>query len=52
MFSGTIKLTNIDDYLAPSNACIKPIPPASSTGKVKALSLKDCLACSGCVTSA
>jgi iron only hydrogenase large subunit-like protein len=51
MFSGTIKLANIDDYITPANACVKPVAPAED-GKIQPLTLKDCLACSGCVTSA
>jgi iron only hydrogenase large subunit-like protein len=78
-FSGAVKLTNLDDYIAPSQECIKPIKfdktadkfsPTSLSiqedgsyveidqqGKATKLekakiTLNDCLACSGCVTSA
>lgn len=81
-FSGAVKLGDLDDFLAPSQACIKPqIDEAKAKkskqegGSVKiemdmsddfghfdqinttakstaAITLADCLACSGCVTSA
>jgi len=86
-FSGAVKLANVDDYLAPSAACIKPVldgkesvveaPTKANKGatikieledvpagahfnqirlddskKSATVSLNDCLACSGCVTSA
>ena len=38
---------DLNDYLAPSLDCVKPV-----TEKTKTLSLTDCLACSGCITSA
>eukprot|EP01103_Thecamoeba_quadrilineata_P018733 TRINITY_DN7316_c0_g1_i1.p1 TRINITY_DN7316_c0_g1~~TRINITY_DN7316_c0_g1_i1.p1 ORF type:complete len:487 (+),score=95.69 TRINITY_DN7316_c0_g1_i1:48-1508(+) len=79
LFSGALRLTGLDDFLGPSQSCIKPVTtpaptPSStsqrierdktglyeideSTGKKQKLetatvSLEDCLACSGCVTSA
>ncbi|KAG8230156.1 hypothetical protein J437_LFUL010407 [Ladona fulva] len=78
MFSGALQLTNLDDFITPSQECIKPIKiekTVSSTGaKIKIeddgsyvqiresgeretlakveISLSDCLACSGCITSA
>lgn len=83
-FSGALQLTDLDDYIGPSQECIKPTKVeksqgvrlnkkrpkikladdgsytevnSSSTEPVKTLpkaevSLSDCLACSGCVTSA
>ncbi|KAG1148411.1 hypothetical protein G6F37_000417 [Rhizopus arrhizus] len=79
-FSSAIVLTDLNDYISPSQACIKPVEIEKSQenkgpseikvdkeggyyeisqddGKEKKLekasiSLNDCLACSGCVTSA
>uniref|UniRef100_A0A452F409 Cytosolic iron-sulfur assembly component 3 n=1 Tax=Capra hircus TaxID=9925 RepID=A0A452F409_CAPHI len=77
-FSGALQLTDLDDFIAPSQDCIKPMKvdrrPGSGVAKIhieddgsyfqvsqdggmkkleKAkISLDDCLACSGCVTSA
>ncbi|MCL7038748.1 hypothetical protein MKW94_016826, partial [Papaver nudicaule] len=75
-FSPTLQISDLNDYIAPSQACIvslKGTKAASTTAKkqekaeiqvvvaptVKPLntdpvkiSLKDCLACSGCITSA
>lgn len=75
-FSGVLKLTDLNDYITPSQMCIKPIQgprtnSTNTTGIVKIntntdslnqnttveltkakISLTDCLACSGCVTSA
>ncbi|XP_008854365.1 cytosolic iron-sulfur assembly component 3 isoform X3 [Nannospalax galili] len=77
-FSGVLQLTDLDDFIGPSQECIKPVKvdkkPGSgiakihieddgsyfqvnSDGKTQKLekakvSLNDCLACSGCVTSA
>lgn len=77
-FSGALQLTNLDDFIAPSQECIKPVEikkkTKSKTGskitihdedamsdsghhipqklqKVE-ITLGDCLACSGCITSA
>lgn len=79
MFSGAVKLAELDDFLTPSNKCIvaEPSPDTSSkdtntprgvimiensteighfnqiVGSSSAsITLADCLACSGCVTSA
>ncbi|KAJ9452146.1 hypothetical protein DIPPA_21966 [Diplonema papillatum] len=63
-FSASLQLTGLD-YIAPSQACVLPLLPAEEVGsvmrhdkrakgaesKVK-LDLADCLACSGCVTTA
>jgi len=79
--SGALRLTDLDDYIAPSQECIKPVQIKKDdkqekgrakitidsagdylemdgkTGQSKKLekasiTLADCLACSGCVTSA
>uniref|UniRef100_A0A6M2DW78 Putative nuclear architecture related protein n=1 Tax=Xenopsylla cheopis TaxID=163159 RepID=A0A6M2DW78_XENCH len=75
-FSGALRLTDLDDFIAPSQECIKPVDikkDKSNTGaKLKLndsglnagldvisqkvskveITLADCLACSGCITSA
>lgn len=68
MFSSSLVLGDLD-YIAPSQACIKPVtlPPTASSAEVYRhvageappahlepvrITLQDCLACSGCVTSA
>ncbi|NXU61300.1 NARFL factor, partial [Horornis vulcanius] len=76
-FSGVLQLTELDDFIAPSQECIKPVK-VEKTGKAAAkirieadgsyfqvnqdgeaqklekakITLNDCLACSGCITSA
>lgn len=75
-FSGALQLTNLDDFITPSQECIKPVQ--IKKGKTKTgsritiqhedadelealnppklqkveITLGDCLACSGCITSA
>ncbi|KAL1494828.1 hypothetical protein ABEB36_010356 [Hypothenemus hampei] len=78
-FSGVLQLTDLDDFITPSQECIKPVEinksKSSGTGsKIKIqedgayfqidedgssqrlekveITLADCLACSGCITSA
>ncbi|KAI8888453.1 iron hydrogenase [Backusella circina FSU 941] len=77
-FSSALVLTDLNDFIAPSQACIKPVEVLKSEDKgpseIKvdhegsyyeitqdggeeklekaSISLNDCLACSGCVTSA
>jgi len=84
-FSGIVQLTDLDDFITPSQECIKPVPSpvvkkdgggkrglakisidaedgsvsqvdeatGSKTKLEKAtITLADCLACSGCITSA
>ncbi|KAG2202105.1 hypothetical protein INT47_008077 [Mucor saturninus] len=77
-FSSALVLTDLNDYIAPSQACVKPVEVSKSEtqgpteikvddegsyyeitqdgGEEKlekaSISLDDCLACSGCVTSA
>lgn len=72
-FSGALQLTDLDDFITPSQECIKPVqvakPGKSRTGskitisedgsvwegkqklKKVEITLADCLACSGCITS-
>ncbi|KAJ3601724.1 hypothetical protein NHX12_032691 [Muraenolepis orangiensis] len=77
-FSGVLMLTDLDDFITPSQACVKPVKlekkPGKSVSKIQIeddgsyfqidqdggkqklekakITLNDCLACSGCVTSA
>nr|XP_026693786.1 cytosolic Fe-S cluster assembly factor narfl [Ciona intestinalis] len=78
-FSGALQLTDLNDFIAPSQECIKPVEvkksiPKKGLSKIKVsndgsymevdtsgkskklqkaeITLNDCLACSGCVTSA
>ncbi|NXY82978.1 NARFL factor, partial [Alcedo cyanopectus] len=77
-FSGVLQLTDLDDYIGPSQECIKPVKVEKNAGKAAAkirieadgsyfqinqdggaqklekakITLNDCLACSGCITSA
>ncbi|NWJ05611.1 NARFL factor, partial [Crypturellus undulatus] len=77
-FSGVLQLTDLDDFIAPSQECIKPVKVEKKTGNAAAkiriesdgsyfqinqdggaqklekakITLNDCLACSGCITSA
>ncbi|NXM60227.1 NARFL factor, partial [Illadopsis cleaveri] len=77
-FSGVLQLTELDDFIAPSQECIKPVRVERKAGKAAAkirieadgsyfqvnqdgeeqklekakITLNDCLACSGCITSA
>lgn len=70
-FSATLRIGDLNDFIAPSQGCVVSINKASSAldrlpqnrGKVAIatkpvqtepvkISLKDCLACSGCITSA
>ncbi|KAJ1677715.1 hypothetical protein EV182_005585, partial [Spiromyces aspiralis] len=79
MFSSGLRLTDLNDFIAPSQECIKPVKVekqsqsgqgntiavgdggeyyevtkdgASSRLEEAKVTLNDCLACSGCVTSA
>ncbi|KAG9297533.1 hypothetical protein G9A89_001473 [Geosiphon pyriformis] len=78
-FSGAVFLTDLNDYIAPSQACIKPVEVKKTKADFTAAAIKiddsggyyevsqdgsetkletasitlnDCLACSGCITSA
>ena len=53
MFTGIVKLAQVDDYINPGQSCIQPkIMKESNLPEKATVSLNDCLACSGCVTSA
>lgn len=52
MFTGAIKLAQIDDYISPGQSCIQPKIMTKLVDDKAGVSLNDCLACSGCVTSA
>lgn len=49
-----VKLENLNDFIQPSSSCIKPVPKKTPgvVAKVTDINLSDCLACSGCITSA
>lgn len=49
-----VRLENLNDFIQPSTACVKPTEKRKpgSVAKVTEVSLTDCLACSGCITSA
>lgn len=51
MFTGIVKLAQVDDYINPGQSCIQPKIMKGEKEKAS-VSLNDCLACSGCVTSA
>ncbi|XP_035911220.1 probable cytosolic Fe-S cluster assembly factor AGAP009023 [Anopheles stephensi] len=76
-FSSALQLTDLDDFITPSQECIKPVKIETSKSKTGAkitiqddgsyvqesssgiqklekveITLADCLACSGCITSA
>jgi len=48
-----VRLENLNDFIQPASACIKPAPkrPPGTVAKVSDINLSDCLACSGCITS-
>ena len=75
MFSASVMITDLDDFIQPSQTCIKPIETTKTTNSTEILvsqgeyyqveidgsetkleqasiTLNDCLACSGCITSA
>ncbi|XP_019737041.1 cytosolic Fe-S cluster assembly factor narfl [Hippocampus comes] len=78
VFSGVLQLTDLDDFITPSQECVKPVKIEKKQGKSVAkiqieddgtyvqinpagqkqklekakITLNDCLACSGCITSA
>lgn len=49
-----VRLENLNDFIQPSTACIKPVEKRKPgvVAKVADINLSDCLACSGCITSA
>ncbi|XP_044460706.1 protein NAR1-like [Mangifera indica] len=65
-FSPTLRIGDLSDFIAPSQSCVVSLkkaiarnpgkPQVSSSSRQQAepvkISLKDCLACSGCITSA
>ncbi|XP_062619523.1 cytosolic Fe-S cluster assembly factor narfl-like [Saccostrea cucullata] len=76
-FSGALQLTDLNDFITPSQECVKPVKIDRKPGKVAKIrieddgsymevaesgeekklqkariTLNDCLACSGCITSA
>ncbi|XP_060696341.1 cytosolic Fe-S cluster assembly factor narfl isoform X1 [Hemiscyllium ocellatum] len=77
-FSGVLQLTDLDDFITPSQECVKPVKVEKKPGKTSGIirieddgsyiqlnqdggikklekakiTLNDCLACSGCITSA
>lgn len=73
-FSGALQLTSLDDFITPSQECIKPVEMKAAKTKTGSkitihedgmqdaigtqllqkveITLGDCLACSGCITSA
>nr|XP_029502031.1 cytosolic Fe-S cluster assembly factor narfl-like isoform X1 [Oncorhynchus nerka] len=77
-FSGVLQLTDLDDFITPSQECVKPVKLEKKQGRSVAkiqieddgsyfqvkqdggkqklekakITLNDCLACSGCITSA
>ena len=77
-FSGVLQLTDLDDFITPSQDCIKPVKSEKKVANAKgakikieadgsyfeetsvglkklekaSITLADCLACSGCITSA
>jgi iron only hydrogenase large subunit-like protein len=52
-FSGAVRITDLNDFLNPSESCSvhTSMIKTSETNTAK-VSLSDCLACSGCITSA
>jgi iron only hydrogenase large subunit-like protein len=52
-FSGTVKITDLNDFLRPSEKCsVHNSMIKTSSNNTAKVSLSDCLACSGCITSA
>lgn len=52
-FSGIIKITDLNDFLKPAENCsVHNNMIKTSVDKTAKVSLSDCLACSGCITSA
>ncbi|KAJ4456605.1 hydrogenase-like Nar1 protein [Paratrimastix pyriformis] len=50
--SAFISFANVSDYIAPSQACVVPLAQQEKDEKPVQVTLNDCLACSGCITSA
>ena len=54
MKSGIVKLIDINDYINPSQSCVKSLVESvkNKNGKeIKKITLDDCLSCTGCITS-
>lgn len=56
-FSGIVKLSDVSDFISASQDCVVASnapsrTPIKATKEPVKISLRDCLACSGCVTSA
>ena len=51
MFSGVVQIADINDFINPSQSCVKPILTDNKSDSTK-INLIDCLACNGCITSA
>lgn len=49
-----VRLENLNDFIQPSASCVKPSVEKKTgvVAKLNDISLSDCLACSGCITSA
>lgn len=49
-----VRLENLNDFIQPSTSCVKPTEKkkVGVVTKLADVSLSDCLACSGCITSA
>lgn len=49
-----VRLENLNDFIQPGATCVKPIEKKTPglVAKVSDINLSDCLACSGCITSA
>ncbi|KAF1364872.1 iron hydrogenase [Lizonia empirigonia] len=50
--SAILSADDLNDFISPGVACIKPIETLPAQESTPSISLTDCLACSGCVTSA
>lgn len=48
-----VKLENLNDFIHPGTTCIKPNDKkVGVVAKLNDINLSDCLACSGCITTA
>lgn len=52
MLSGIVQIADVNDFISPNQSCVKPLLDKSSSSSSTKINLADCLACSGCVTSA
>ena len=52
-FSGIVKVTDLNDFLKPGESCsVHSNMIKTSSENTAKVTLSDCLACSGCITSA